>query len=215
MALDRRAFLRGGATALVVAAVSACTKKSPKTVGPGETTTIQPTTTSSGASPGDAAFLRTAASLEAVAVAIYQRAAASNLVKDAAALDATTLFLSHHMAHQQAINDLLDKATLAPITDPNGAVEKVFQPALAAATSQSDVLDLLFTLEEAIAQTYVYASISIVKPEHRAALMTIAGVQARHRVVLGDAFANQAVSDLIPGAFARSDNPLPPNAVLN
>jgi hypothetical protein len=213
MTLDRRHFLKAGSIALIGAAVAACTSKDKAKPGTPTTTTV-PTTTSSGASPSDIALVKTAASLEALAVSVYQRAAAANLVKDPAALDTTTLFLSHHMAHQQALNAVLQTAEVPAITSPNGAVDKTFRQALAAAKTQDDVVDLLFTLEEAIAQTYLYATGVITKPEDRASLMTIAGVQARHRTLLGFVFGRQSIDDLFPTAFAKSDNPLPPDAIL-
>src|SRR6185295_4669363 len=100
----------------------------PKTA-PGETTTTQPTTTSSGASPSDIALLKTAASLEALAIGVYQRVAGAALVKDPTALDATTLFMAHHNAHQVTLNDLLRAAEVSAVTAPNEEMDsKIFQP---------------------------------------------------------------------------------------
>jgi hypothetical protein len=214
MGLDRRQFLKAGGITLIGAALAACTSDKPKAT-PGQTTTTQPTTTSSGASASDVTLVRTAASLEALAVSVYQRAAADNLVKDPAALDATTLFFSHHMAHQQALNALLQAAEVPTITTPNAAVDKVFRPALASAKTQDDVVEMLFTLEDAIVQTYVYATGIVTQPEHRAALMAIAGVQSRHRTLLGLVFAKQNIDDLFPFSTSKSDNPLPPDAILS
>ena len=55
-------------------------------------------------------MLRTAASLEALAVGVYQRAAAAALIKDPETLDAVTLFLAHHTTHQLTLNALLQAA---------------------------------------------------------------------------------------------------------
>jgi hypothetical protein len=119
------------------------------------------------------------------------------------------------MAHQQALNTLLQAAEVPAVTTPNAAVDKVFRPALASAKTQDDVVEMLFTLEDAIAQTYVYATGIVSKPEHRAALMSIAGVQTRHRTLLGLAFAKQTLDDLFPFSTSKSDNPLPPDAILS
>jgi hypothetical protein len=212
--LDRRWFLKAGGVTLLGAALAACTDDKPKAV-PGQTTTTKPTTTSSGATGSDVALIKTAASLESLAISVYQRAAGSNLVKDPEALDAVTLFLSHHMTQQQALNALLAAADVPTITSPNAAVEKVFQPALATAQTQADVLRLAFTLEDAMAQTYVYATGVVTKPAQRVTLMSIAGVQARHRLLLGSVFDTLSPDELFPSAFAKSDNPLPPDAILN
>src|ERR1700724_3438864 len=106
----------GGVT-LVGAAIAACTSDKPKPV-PGQTTTTEPTTTSSGASPSDIALLKTTASLEALAVGVYQRAAGAALIKDPATLDAATLFLTHHTTHQLTLNALLQVAEVSAVTTP-------------------------------------------------------------------------------------------------
>jgi hypothetical protein len=213
--LDRRQFLQLGGVTLLGAAIAACTSDKPK-ADPGQTTTTAPTTTSSGASPGDIALLRTMASLEALAVGVYQRAAGAALIKDPATLDAVTLFLSHHTAHQLALNALLQTAEVSAVTAPNSVMDRsIFQPALAAAKTQDDLITLLFTLEEVVAQTYVYGADTLTKPEHRIAFMTIAATQARHRALLGFAFAQQSIDDLFPAAFTKSTNPLPDDAILN
>lgn len=215
MALDRRQFLKAGGLAAVGAIAAACTSGKPKGT-PGVTTTTAPTTTSSGASPSDLALIKTAASLEALAIQVYQRTTGADLVKDTAVLDATTLFLMHHTAQQVALNDLLQTAEVSAVTTPNEVLDKsIFQPALAAATKQDDVVQLLLTLEEVLAQTYVYSADILTKPEHRALFMSIAGTQARHRALLGFEFAKRGIDELFPSPFANSSNPLPPDAILN
>ena len=196
-------------------AISACTKDKPKGA-PGQPTTTEPTTTSSGASASDIALLKTAASLEALAVGVYQRVAGAALVKNPSALDATTIFMAHHTTDQMTLNELLRVAEVSAVTAPNEEMDsKIFQPALAAAKTESDVLQLLFTLEEVIAQTYVYSADVLTKPEHRVAVMAMAGTHARHRAVLGVVFSGQTIADLFPTAFAKSTNPLPADAILN
>lgn len=215
MNLDRRQFMKLGGIAVLGVAIAACTDDEPA-AAPGETTTTQPTTTSSGASPSDIALLRTAASLETLAVGVYQRAAGAAVIKDPTTLDAVTLFLAHHTTHQLTLNALLQAADVSAITTPNAVLDRsIFQPGLAAAKTEADLITLLFTLEEVIAQTYVYSADIVLKPEHRVTLMAIAATQARHRVVLGYAFAEQSVDDLIPAAFAERSNPLPADAMLN
>jgi hypothetical protein len=45
--------------------------------------------------------------------------------------------------------------------------------------------------------------------------LTIGGVQARHRAVLGFVLSQEAIGDLFPSPFAPTDNPLPPDAILS
>lgn len=215
MNVDRRDFLKISGFAAIAAIAAACTSDKPK-AAPGVTTTTAPTTTSSGASPSDVALLKTAASLEALAIQVYQRATGAALVKDTAVLDATTLFLMHHTAQQVALNDLLQTAEISAVTTPNEVLGKsIFQPALEAAKQQDDVIQLLLTLEELLGQTYVYSADILTKPEHRSLFMSIAGTQARHRALLGFEFAKRGVDELFPASFAKSSNPLPPDAILN
>ncbi|MEY2420951.1 MAG: hypothetical protein QOI95_1018 [Acidimicrobiaceae bacterium] len=215
MRLDRRQFIKIGSVTLLGTAIAACTKDKPKPA-PGQTTTTEPTTTSSGAPPSDIALLKTATSLEALAIGVYQRAAGAALVKDPAALDVTTLFMAHHTTHQLTLNTLLEAAEVSAITAPNDVMDKaIFQPALSAAKTQDDIVQLLFTLEEVLAQTYVYSADILARPEHRVAIATIAATQARHRVLLGSVFGMQGIDDLLPTAFSKSNNPLPADALLN
>jgi hypothetical protein len=214
MQYDRRRFLTLGLGAAAAAVVTACTGGKGGASGP--TTTTQPTTTTLGPSPSDIALLKTSASLEALAVSVYQRAARSDLATSATVVDAMTTFQSHHTVQLQTLNGLLETATQPDVTAANEALDReIFQPAIAAATAQDDVVRMLLTLEDALTQFYSYAAPVALKPEHRAALVTIGGVQARHRAVLGFVFANESVDDLYPSPFAPSDNPLPPDAILS
>ena len=69
-------------------------------------------------------------------------------------------------------------------------------------------------IEDAIGQTYVYSVGYLTSPPHRTTLMTIGGVHARQRALLGIVFAKHDPADLFPTSFARNDNPLPPDALL-
>src|SRR5215467_8216807 len=87
----------------------------------------------------------------------------------------------------------------APASDPNAVMEnQIVQPALAAAQTQDDISHLFFTLEDAIAQTYVYASTAMSKPDLRSTMMTIGGIEARHRAILGVQVEQLGLDDLFP-----------------
>jgi hypothetical protein len=85
---------------------------------------------------------------------------------------------------------------------------------LDAAQTQDDFAHLFFTLEDAIAQTYVYASTAMTRPDLRSSMMTMGGIEARHRALLGVQVEQLRLDDLFPSAFARADDPLPPDALL-
>jgi hypothetical protein len=209
--LDRRQFLRAGGASLLGLALVACTGDDKPAAGP---TTTAPPDSSSSVPPSDIALVKTAASLEALAVSVYKRVSTSTVVQDPTASEAIALFQSHHAAHLTAFNALLEASEVPAITDPNAVMSGVFDPAVAAAATEEDIERLLLTLEDALSQTYVYATGVASRPEYRASLMTVTGVQARHRALLGFTFAKQRVEDLYPSAFAKDDNPLPPDALL-
>jgi hypothetical protein len=52
------------------------------------------------------------------------------------------------------------------------------------------------------------------RPDLRSSMMTIGGIEARHRVLLGLQVEQLGLDDLFPGPFARTDNPLPPDALV-
>src|SRR3954471_3405872 len=179
MRYDRRQFLGLSGAALVTVALAACTDdKGDGNAQP--TTTTQPTATTLGPSPTDLALLKTAASLEALAVSVYQRGARTQLVPSATITDAMTTFQSHHTVQLQTLNGLLESAERPDVTAVNEALDgEIFQPALTAAKTSDDVVRMLLTLEDALTQLYSYAAPAAIKPEHRVAFVTIGGVQAR------------------------------------
>src|SRR3954470_4995981 len=135
MRYDRRQFLGLSGAAIVTVALAACTddKKGGGTAQ-APTTTTPPTTTTLGPSPTDIALLKTAASLEALAVSVYQRAARAKLAPSPTIADAMTTFQSHHTVQLQTLNGLLESAERPDVTAVNEALDReIFQPALTAA----------------------------------------------------------------------------------
>src|SRR5204863_9437840 len=106
----------------------------------------------------DLALARTAASLEKLAVDTYQTGIDSGLVTTMAIADAATLFQSHHQDHLDALNGAIKNAGGEEVTEPNEAVFKaLIEPAVTGAKAEADIVKLAFDLENAAAQTYVYA----------------------------------------------------------
>ena len=233
---NRRGFFKlGGATILGAAVLAACgSDKDTKTttastVAPGTdaaTTTAAGTTpaagstatTMAGTTPGsapadggsmDLTLARTAASLEKLAVDVYGTAAA--LLTTQAVKDAATLFAGHHQQHLDALNGVITQAGGSAITKMNQAVyDALIAPALAKAKTETDAVMLATMLEEAAAQTYVFAGGALSTPGLRSTIMTIGGVEARHAAVLRIAALGQGTSDIFPKdrAFFPGDNPL-------
>jgi rubrerythrin len=180
----------------------------PATTGAAATTAATPTTAAGGPAM-DLVLARTAASLEKLAVDVYGTAA--GLLTTPAVKDAATLFAGHHQQHMDALNGVIKGAGATPVTEMNKAVyDALVAPALAKAKTEADAVMLAVMLEEAAAQTYVFAGGALSTPGLRSTIMTIGGVEARHAAVLRMAALAQTTDDIFPSkrAFFPGDNPL-------
>jgi hypothetical protein len=217
---NRRQFLRiGGVSIAGAALLAACGDDGDGPASTGTTgapgTTMAPGTTAGGGGNMDLTLAKTAASLEALAVATYETAIGSGLVTTAAIGDAAMLFQEHHQAHMDALNALIKQNGADEITDPNAAVKAaVVDPAVAAAKTEADIVELAFTLEDAAAQTYVFAATQLSAPELRSTIMTIGGVEARHRAILAFVAQQKTPAEIFPAGFFKAENPLPADALI-
>ena len=225
----RDLFKLGGASILGVALLAACgsdSSDSSSATTPGSTsgpTTLPPTTTggtqptdttspsTTAANSGDMDLVlaRTAASLEKLAVDTY--GAAGGLITTPAVLAAATMFAGHHQMHLDALNAVITGAGGKAITEMNQAVyAALVKPAIDAAKTEADAVMLALALEEAAAQTYVFAGGALSTPGLRSTIMTIGGVEARHAAVLRMAALAQSPLDVFPSqrGFFPGDNPL-------
>jgi hypothetical protein len=193
---DRRQFLRIGGLAVAGSAILvACgsdeddSVSSTTTTGAETTsTTAGPETTTTSAPDGaelDLTLLRTASSIEILAINAYQAAVDSGLVTDQAVADAAVLFQTQHEDHNAALQAQTETLGGEPYTEPNPYLqENVVGPALEAVTDQLSVVQLALDLENAAAQTYALAGGLLSTPELRQTIMSIGGVEARHAAVL-------------------------------
>ena len=223
----RDLFKLGGVSILGVALLAACgsdsaasptvTNASGTTPGStgGAATTVPSTTggtqpaDTTGPADLDLTLARTAASLEKLAVDTY--GAAGALVTTPAVVAAATMFAGHHQMHLDALNGVITGAGGKAITQMNQAVyDALVKPAIAAAKTETDAVMLALALEEAAAQTYVFAGGTLSTSALRSTIMTIGGVEARHAAVLRMAALAQAPLDVFPGqrGFFPGDNPL-------
>jgi rubrerythrin len=194
----------GAPATTAAAAAAAATTIAPATTGATETTAA-----AGGGAAMDLVLARTAASLEKLAVDVYGTAA--GLLTTPAVKDAATLFAGHHQQHLDALNGVITGAGGAAITAQNKAVyDALIAPALAKAKTEADAVMLAVMLEEAAAQTYVFAGGALSTPKLRSTIMTIGGVEARHAAVLRMAALAQTTTDIFPSdrAFFPGDNPL-------
>lgn len=207
----RQLFKIGGATIMGAAVLAACgsddDEGSPSGGGDGGGTT----TTAAPDPAMDRPLVRTAASLEKLAVDTYQTAIDSGLVTTAAIAQAATLFQAHHQDHLDALNAAVKDLDGEEVTEPNEAVFRaLIEPAVAAAATEADLVNIALDLENAAAQTYAFAGGTLTAPALRSTIMTIGGIEARHAAVLQVAALAASPLAVFPEdrAFFPGDNPL-------
>ena len=210
----RRDFLKLGGGAVIGAAVlAACGSDSGKGTA---ASTASSGVASSVAGVNDLTLAKTAASLEALAIATYDTAINSGTVTTAAVADAAKLFKDHHQQHMDALNSVITSVGAEAVTTPNAAVQSALvDPVVAdAMLDEARIVELAYELEDIAAQTYVYATTAITSAALRSTLMTISGVEARHKAILGSLVQHKTPSMIIPVAFYPSESPLPVTAII-
>lgn len=224
--LTRRNLLRVGGFGIAGAAVlAACgsdsndSKASATTGGPAttmasdstmatEATMATDTTTADtmmAGAAGDVLLLRTASSIEHLAVAAYQIAIDSGLVTTVAVGDVAKLFQSHHMEHAAFFEAATKSAGGDPFTEANAAILEQLQPTIDALQDETGVLMLALNLERAAAATYQSGVGVVTDVGLNKALMSVGGVEARHAAVIAGVLAQAAV----PLSFATVEGAIP------
>jgi Ferritin-like domain len=205
--LSRRSLFRiGGATLAGGVLLAACGDDDSDSGAAAATTlgttlaTQAPGTTAMAAS-SDVIILRTASSIEELAVAAYQLAIDSGLVTTPAVVDAAKLFQSHHVEHSQLFQAATKQAGGSPFAEANPAVLAALQPSIDALADEAGVLMLALDLENAAAQTYQSNVGMVTDLALNKALMSVGGVEARHAAVLAGVLAMNPV----PRSFGGAD----------
>jgi hypothetical protein len=219
--MDRRSLFKvGGVVLLGGAVMAACggDNNSSSSATTGGTTTAPaaaPTTTAAGSTTSagatttsaDVTILRTASSIEELAVAAYQTAITSGLVKTQAIADAAMLFQSQHKEHSASFQAATKAAGGTPFTQPNPAVLAAIQPMIAALKDEQGVVALAFDLETAAAESYQSYVGTFTDLKLNMAIMTVGGVEARHAAVLAQVLntAGNMTAMAVPAAFQKTD----------
>jgi hypothetical protein len=201
---SRRSFLTvGGATVLGSAVLVGCGKSSKKALPvsgtsipePSSTTTIAP-----GSKDTDLTLLRTAQSIEVLAVETYQKAIDSGLVTTSALLEAIKLFQSQHQDHAGLLATATRDQGGTPYDTANPFLSvEVVTPELAKVTDEAGVLKLAAIVENTAAQTYTQAGGILTTPELRAVIMSIGATEARHlTVIYGVQLSNPVPLPIMP-----------------
>lgn len=157
--------------------------------------------TTAAAASGDIVALRTASSVEELAVAAYQIAIDSGLVTTPAVADAAKLFQSQHREHSAFFQAATKKAGGEPFSMPNPAVLEALQPVIKALKDEKGILMLAYDLELAAAQTYQSGVGNVTDLALNKALMSVGGVEARHAAVIASVLGQ----DPVPLSFGGID----------
>lgn len=194
--LDRRRFLQIGGLAIATSAViAACSGDDDSGSSTGSTDA-----TNGGTGDMDVVILRTATSLEALAVTVYQTAIDSGLVTTAAIADTAQYFQRQHEEHQELFAGATEEAGGEPFTDPNPAVLEQLQPTIDALSDELGVVQLAYNLEVAAAETYQSSVGTFTEPTLNQAAMSVGGTEARHAAVLGGVLTQLGTPTTIPPA---------------
>ena len=134
----------------------------------------------------DIMALQTAASIEILAISVYQTAAALPFIKNgnktiAAFIAKTT---TQHQAHAKAFNGAATQAGGQAQTAPDPKYAAVVKTTLPTIKTTADVVKLAITLEDVAAQTYTKNVGQVSSAELRKLFASVAPVEAQHRATL-------------------------------
>ncbi len=189
--VNRRRFMQiGGVSVLSAAVLAACGKDDNKK---GSSTG---TTGGSKGSDTDIAILRTASSLEHVAIDVYQKAIdnAGALGISAGVADVAKLFQAQHNDHAGLFEGATKEAGGDPFTTANPAVLDSLKGRIAALKNEMDVIVLARDLENVAAATYQSTVGAYDNLAYNAASMSVGGVEARHAAVLNGVLKSDVFS---------------------
>lgn len=137
-------------------------------------------------SSNDVQALQTAASIENLAINVYQTAAALPFIKNGNATVAAFIAktTTQHQAHAQAFNAAVTSAGGMVQNAPDPKYLAVVQQMLPSIKAPGDVVKLAITLEDVAAQTYTKNVTQVSDPTLRKLFGSVAPVEAQHRAVL-------------------------------
>jgi rubrerythrin len=151
----------------------------------------------------DVAIAKYAESVELAAVAAYGIAAKSGLIKGAG-LTTAEAFAKQHEDHAKAFGAYAGDASKAKA---NPGLVKALGPQFESAKTETDLVKLAYTVENAAASTYLYAIGALTDPTAQALTATILPVESQHAVVWGLVlgYTPGSPSDYIPTFVGTSE----------
>jgi hypothetical protein len=178
----------GGVALAGGAALAACARETPPPPAlTGDVPEVPETTTTT--NPGGAemnrVLLRTAQSLELVAVATYDTLLDSEFLAAPAVTQLFQRLQAQHREHVEALSAPIREAGGTPVTTPNEFLTTtVVQPLIEAIVDEETVLIAAHDVENALTQTWVESAGIFSTAELREFAMTIGGAEARNLTAL-------------------------------
>lgn len=212
----RRQILRvGGLSILSATVLAACSDDSSEegVVQSGQRLPTETTTTTLApeeVAAVDLTLLRTAQSLEVLAIDVYQTALDSDLVTTTAVVDAARLFQEQHRDHAEAVEALIEDLDGTPYPEANPVLLEALTPTIGGLADEAGVVQLAADLEDVAAQTYALAGGAFSTTDLRAAATSIGATEARHLTVLRGVMEREP----IPFAFMPTRNAVAEEAWL-
>lgn len=199
--LNRRKFMKIGGLTVATAAIFAACGDDDDDSGAADKAAGTDKMTGDDAATSDITILRTASSLEVLAVEVYQKAIDSGLVKTAAVGDAAKLFQAQHKEHAALFQGATKKLGGKVMTEANPVVLQSLQGPIAALADETGVVNLALMLEQAAAATYQSTVGAFKDLTLNQAAMSVGGVESRHVAVLSSVLKMPAA----PKAFQTTD----------
>lgn len=179
--IDRRSLLRAGGLSVVGAAFLTACQFGP---GGGEEEGVVATTTTTEPSESDITILRTATTLETLAIEAYERATESGILVTAELVEAAELLLEHHREHQSLFAGETSKLGGEVATDANTTLRTRLEGRIDAMANEDDALRVGLDIERALAATHHVSTTAVSAATLRAPIMSVGGAEARHVTLL-------------------------------
>ncbi len=197
---NRRGLLIAGG-GLMAAALAACADHSAKPQVP-EGGDATPTTVTIAPPPvNDVTLLRTASSIEILAVETYEKALASGLLTTPALADAAKLFRDQHHQHNELFTAATTEAGGEPYTMANPYIQlKVVDTILPSVKEEIDVVNLALELEDTAGGTYQVFVPMFTTPDLRQTIQSVGAVERRHSIILVSVIPDE---ELFPSPFGN------------
>lgn len=205
--VDRRRFVvLGGATVAGTALIAACKGATPPvSVAPPSTTTTMLVGSSK-----DLTILNTAISIQAVAQSMYNTMLGGTVVSTSTTLDLMKLFQSQHAQHQDLLTRTVREAGGTPVTQANPVImAQVVQPQLSKLASESDAVNLAYTVEHLLMATCQASIGALDHPALNKTMAQIGGNEARH-VALWAIISNKSATGTPDGSFGVDSDAVSP-----